>query len=119
MNFPEMVLENFSNNLFGWLDLFGQFVATVDQPGVAGSVKMKDWNVWLLVEQKQQSKAWVIFFEMYQEALETLEHNFARPQLVVKAYMRKVRAHLLIEPHDREKLSSGVRLFESAPPLWL
>ena len=98
MKLPKSVLDKFSGDPLEWPEWSGQFLATVDQGGVADSVKMKYLKT--LVSGKAKAAGMGYSGAMYQVAWQILEHDFGRPELIVNAQLRKLHSHPFIKPHD-------------------
>ena len=78
----------------------GQLIATIEQSGVADSVKMNYLKALFNGKAKATIEGMGYSDQMYHVAWQTSEHDFGRPKLIVNAQPRKVYAHPIIKPHN-------------------
>ena len=100
MKLPKLVLDKFSGDPLEWPEWSRQFLATVDQAGVADSVKLNYLKTLVNGKAKAAVDGMGYSGAMYQVAWQTLEHDFGRPELIVNAQLRTLHSHSFIKPHD-------------------
>ena len=96
----KLVLEKFDGDPVEWREWSEQLLATVDEPGISDSNKMKYLKTLLNGKAKAAIEGMGFSGRMYQVAWQTLEHDFGRLELVVNAQLRKIHAYTFIKPHD-------------------
>ena len=106
-----MVFDKISGDALEWPEWTGQFIATIEQSGVSGSVKMNYLKTLVTGKTEAAIDGMEYCGQMYQVAWQTLALDFGRPELIVHAQLRKNNAFLFIKPHDssgnREVFPSG------------
>ena len=100
MKLPKMVLDKYSGDPLEWPEWSGQFIATIDQSGVADSVKMNYLKTLVTGKAKAAIEGMGYSGQMYHVAWQTLAHDFGRPELFLNAQLRRIHAYPFIKPHD-------------------
>ena len=96
----KLVLYKLSGNPLELPEVSGQFLATVDQAGVPLSIKMNYLKTLVTGKAKSSIDGMGYSGGMYQVAWQTLQQDFARPELVVNAQLKKIHCYVFIKPHD-------------------
>ena len=93
-------MDKFDGNPLEWPEWSRQFLATVDGSGAQDSQKMQYLKTLVTGKHKAAIDGMGYSGQMYHVSWQTLEHDFGRPELVVKAQLRKIHAYSFIKPHD-------------------
>ena len=95
-----MVLDKISGDLLEWPECSAQFVATIEQFGVAHSVKMNYLKTLVTGKAQAATEGMGYSVQLYHVAWQTLACDFGRCELVVNAKQRKIHAYPFNRAHD-------------------